>query len=109
MVQNNPFEYIRKLVTTPDYDINDVSFSYVLREEYGLSKSEAKVIWIACPEFQEVFCRYKINKRKSIDKRRGDTIVNTRKGVRIFLDRRYDFTTAELDVIFKEYWESSEI
>ncbi|MEL7486015.1 MAG: hypothetical protein AAGJ87_02240, partial [Pseudomonadota bacterium] len=56
----------------------------------------AKAIWLACPQFQESFCR----KRITTAKRRGFDAY----GSRNWLKRRFTLSKEELTVIFSAFW-----
>ncbi len=67
-----------------------------LRERFSLTALGAKSIYLSCPEFQEKFCRKRIQESK---KRGGSQY-----GSKHFLRRRYKLAEQDLDLIFDDIW-----
>ena len=89
----NPFNCMKKMILD---DIDSPAIK--LREKYSLSNLGAKSVWLSCPEFQERFCRKRIHGSKA----RGGSEY----GNKHFLKRRYKLTEHELDLIFRDIWNS---
>ena len=92
MRETNPFSYAAENISKLD----SLSIVKNLEEEFGLTKLEAKTVWLSCPEFQESFCR----KRTQACKEKG----HTAQGVKMWLKRRFKLNEDEAIKLFEGFW-----
>jgi len=88
----NPIDYANRVASFDNADFPLVTFKI----HYNLSTTEAKVLWLSSPAFQERFSRSEIAGRKS----RGGSDY----GGKNWLKRRYKLSGSDLDVIFADFW-----